>query len=142
MREPKLALTYFLLAYLTGTIVGFITYLIHETVMWISLFTIMPVVFGYFFYRYLKNTHCTRDESLKETNKLIVFWIITSFFLDALVYIVLIPLFSNTPSNWTFFIDQSPWIWMNYATIIILGYISRLAYNTHLKRNTNKNIFR
>ncbi|HYX05779.1 MAG TPA: hypothetical protein VE912_03520 [Bacteroidales bacterium] len=137
MRDPKLALTYFLIAYLIGTLVGFITFLIHETVMWISLFTIMPIVFGYFFYRYLKNTRCNQDETLKETNNLIVFWIITSFILDAIVYIVFIPLISGTPSNWTFFIDQSPWIWLNYATIIILGYISRFIYNTHIKRITN-----
>ncbi len=49
MKNILLAFKYFLLAYLIGTLVGFATFYIHEMVMWIALFTIMPVVFGYFF---------------------------------------------------------------------------------------------
>lgn len=135
MKNLKLALKYFLLAYLIGTIVGFVTFYIHLTVMWIALFTIMPVVFGYFFYLYLKNSKCTKDNSLRETNKLILFWIVVSFVLDGLVYIAAIPIIFGHQSNWTFFIDQSPWIWLNYGTLIMLGHISRLIYIKRLKNN-------
>ena len=132
MINIKLALKYFVLAYLIGTIVGFITFYIHETLMWISMFTIMPVVFGYFFYLYLKNAHCNAPTLFRETNILILFWIIASFLLDGFVYIVIVPLIFGNKSNWIFFIDQSPWIWLNYCTIILLGHISRLILKNRL----------
>jgi len=135
MKNLKLALKYFLLAYLIGTVVGFVTFYIHLTVMWIALFTVMPVVFGYFFYLYLKNIQSNIRNSLRETNRLILFWIVASFLLDGLVYVVIIPLFFGHQSNWTFFIDQSPWIWLNYGTLVILGHISRLIYISKVKNN-------
>jgi hypothetical protein len=137
MKNFLLAFKYFLLAYLIGTIVGFGTFYIHVVVMWIALFTIMPVVFGYFFYLYLKNTGCTLKESFRESNLLIVFWIVASFLLDGLVYIVIIPVFFGYTANWTFFIDQSPWIWMNYGTVILLGHISRFIYLQRLKKSAS-----
>ena len=132
MRNFKLAIVYFFLAYIIGTAVGFGTFYISETVMWISLFTIMPVVFGYFFYMYLKTSNCTPPTVLRETNILITFWILLSFILDALAYIIILPLITASKPNYTFFIDQSPWIWLNYATIIILGHISRLIFRNRL----------
>ena len=124
----KLACKYFGLAYLIGTIAGFATYYIHEILMWISMFTVMPIIFGYFFFLYLKNTSCDSKTAFRETNILILFWIIASFVLDGFVYIVVIPTIFGNKSNWTFFIDQSPWIWLNYGTIIFLGHVSRLIY--------------
>ncbi len=44
MRNLKLPLKYFGLAYLIGTIIGFNAFYIHIMVMWISMFTIMPIV--------------------------------------------------------------------------------------------------
>ena len=134
MRNLKLALKYFGLAYFMGTIAGFVTYYIHETVMWISMFTIMPSVFGYFFYLYLKNTNCNAETVFRETNILILFWILSSFVFDGIVYIVIVPIVFGYKSNWTFFIDQSPWIWLNYATIILLGHISRFIYAKRLNK--------
>jgi len=134
MINIKLAIKYFALAYLIGTVTGFITFYINETLMWISMFSIMPVVFGYFFYSYLKNAPCNASILFRETNILILFWITTSFLLDGLVYIVIVPIVFGNKSNWTFFLDQSPWIWFNYCTIILLGHISRLI----LKRRLNK----
>ena len=128
MISIKLGLKYFGLAYLIGTVVGFITFYINIIVMWIALFTIMPVVFGYFFFLYLKNTEPDSKEALQETNKLILPWIILSFLLDGIVYIVVIPLFFGAEPNWTFFLDQSPWIWLNYLTLVIIGHVSRLIY--------------
>jgi hypothetical protein len=133
MKNIKLAFTLFGLGYLIATIVGFSTYYIHITVMWIATMTLMPVVFGYLFYIYLRRIKCTRSESIKQTNYLILFWIIFSFLLDALVFIIVVPIIFGNPSNWTFFLDQSPWIWLNYFAIIILGYISRFFYLRSLK---------
>ncbi len=138
MKNIKLAFTLFGLGYLVATIVGFSTYYIHITVMWIATMTLMPVVFGYLFYIYLRRIKCTRSESIKQTNYLILFWIILSFLLDALVFIIVVPIIFGNPSNWTFFLDQSPWIWLNYFAIIILGYISRFFYLRSLKnKQTN-----
>ena len=138
MKNIKLAFTLFGLGYLIATIVGFSTYYIHIMVMWIATMTLMPVVFGYLFYIYLQRIKCTRSESIKQTNYLILFWIILSFLLDALVFIIVVPIIFGNPSNWTFFLDQSPWIWLNYLAIIILGYISRFLYLRSLKnRQTN-----
>jgi hypothetical protein len=103
--------------------------------MWISLFTLMPVIFGYLFYSYLKKEKCKVSETLKETNRLVALWIILSFLLDAIVYVIIVPLIFGLKSNLTFFIDQSPWIWLNYMTIIILGHMSRLIYNRILKKS-------
>jgi hypothetical protein len=44
----------------------------------------------------------------------------------------LMPIIFGNPSNWKFFVDQSPWLWLNYLTILILGRISRLIYLKHL----------
>jgi hypothetical protein len=128
MKSTSLAFKLFGLGYLIATIVGFSTYYIHVTVMWIAIFTLMPVVFGYLFYTYLRRTECERSRSFTEANLLILFWIVLSFLVDALVYVVVVPLVSGNPSNWTFFMDQSPWIWLNYLTLIVLGHISRFFY--------------
>ena len=133
MKSIKLAFILFGLGYLVATIVGFSTYYIHETLMWIAIFTLMPVVFGYLFYTYLHRTKCEKSQSLRQTNYLILFWIILSFLLDAAVYIIVVPIIFGNPSNWTFFIGQSPWIWLNYLTIIVLGHISRICYLNSLK---------
>ena len=128
MKSIKLAILYFLLAYLISTTLGFTTYYINVNVMWFSMFTLMPVIFGYFFYLYLKKIKCDLKNSMKETNLLIVFWITASFLLDGIVYIVIVPLLFDYNPRWFFFVDQSPWIWLNYGTIIILGHISRYIY--------------
>lgn len=128
MKNIRLALRLFGLGYLIATVVGFSTYYIHITVMWTAIFTLMPVVFGYLFYTYLRRTACERSRSFRETNLLVLLWIILSFLIDGLIYIVVVPLISGNPSNWTFFEDQSPWIWLSYLTILILGHVSRLFY--------------
>lgn len=72
MKSIKLAFKLFGLGHLIATIVGFATYYIHIAVMWITLFTVMPVVFGYLFYTYLRRTGCERSRSFRETNLLIL----------------------------------------------------------------------
>jgi hypothetical protein len=139
MKNFKLALFYLCLAYLIGTIVGFITFYIHISVMWIAMFTIMPIVFGYLFYRYLIKTECNISESLKETNLLILVWILASFLLDAIVYIIIVPIIYGYQSNWTFFADQSPWIWLNYLALLIIGYFGRFYFLRKME-TINKNV--
>jgi hypothetical protein len=138
MKNLKLALMYFCLAYLIGTIVGFITFYIHVIVMWIVMFTLMPIVFGYFFYHYLKKTECKISESVRETNLLIIVWILASFLLDAIVYIIIVPIIYGYKSNWTFFADQSPWIWLNYLAIIIIGYCGRFYFLRRMEAITER----
>ena len=139
MKDFKLALLYLGSAYLIGTIVGFITFYIDVIVMWIFMFTLMPLVFGYFFYCYLKKTECKISELDKETNLLILVWIIASFLLDAIVYIIIVPIIYGYKSNWTFFADQSPWIWLNYLAIIIIGYCGRFYFLRRMK-TINQNV--
>jgi hypothetical protein len=140
MKNLKLNLKLFLTGYLIATIVGFAAYYISPELMWILMFTLMPVVFGYLFYLYLYKTDCRKSETSRETTGLAISWIILSFMIDALVYIIIVPLVYNQNSNWTFFIDQTPWIWMNYLTIFILGYISRIFYHKHLKKIELKSV--
>ena len=128
MKSIGLALRLFGLGYLVATVVGFATFYIHVAVMWIAIFTLMPLVFGYLFYTYLRRTGCEPSRSLRETNSLILLWVVLSFLVDALVYIAVVPLVFGEPSNWTFFVDQSPWIWLCYLSILGLGHVSRLFY--------------
>lgn len=128
-----MSLKLFVIGYLIATIVGFTTYYINIDLMWVLIFTLMPVIFGYLFYIYLRKTKCEISEAFKETNRLMVLWIILSFLLDALVYIIIVPIIYGHKSNWTFFIDQTPWIWLNYLTIIVLGHISRFIYVKKLR---------
>ena len=137
MKSYKLASQYFIYAYLIATIVGFISFHISIIFMWIVLFTLMPLVFGYVFYLYLKKTGCKITEITKETNSLIILWIIVSFFMDGIAYIFIIPIIFGYKSNWTFFIDQTPWIWLNYLTLVLIGYTSRYFF---IKNTTKKYI--
>ena len=134
MKSIGLALRLFGLGYLIATVVGFATYYIHIVVMWVALFTLMPVVFGYLFYTYLYRTRCERSRAFAETNRLVVLWIVLSFLLDVVVYVALVPLIFGDPPNWKFFLDQSPWIWLNYLTLLVLGHISRFFYLNRLAR--------
>jgi hypothetical protein len=136
MKNFRLSFRLFLIGYLIATIVGFSIYYINVYLMWISIFTLMPVIFGYLFYSYLKKAKCKISETIKETNRLVVLWIILSFLLDAVVYIIIVPIIYRHKSNWTFFIDQSPWIWLNYMTLLILGHVSRFIYLKKLKKPT------
>ncbi len=37
------------------------------------------------------------------------------------MYIFLIPYLARSPRNWSFFMDQSPWIWLCYAVLLLSG---------------------
>jgi hypothetical protein len=115
--------------YLVATIVGFATYLLISPVaMWICVFTLMPIVSALLMYWYLVKMRISRQSSLIETSYLVAGWIALSFGLDAATYIFIIPAVSHTAPNWTFFRDQSPWIWLSYAILLVSAYISHTLY--------------
>jgi hypothetical protein len=124
----------FFVMYLVATIMGFATYLLlTQLVMWISVFTIMPVVSALLIYTYLRKLKISQEASLRESLLVAAAWILLSFGLDSVVYIAIIPFFSHVPPNWTFFRDQSPWIWMSYAILLLSALVARNVY----RRNAN-----
>ncbi len=122
------ATVFFLIGYAIATLYGFLLYYVSEILMWISMFTLMPAVFAYLFYRYLKIIRITPAASFMESLGLVLYWIGFSFALDATAYILIIPLIFRAPPNWTFFIDQSPWIWLCYLMLFCVGYTGRWFY--------------
>ena len=129
MRRIYWTLATFAAMYIVATIVGLITYvLISPLAMWLSVFTLMPIVSALLIYGYLQKMHFSCADSLQESLRLCLFWIGLSFTFDALTYIVIIPAIRHTASNWTFFRDQSPWIWLSYAVLIVSSLAGRFLY--------------
>ena len=119
----------FLAMYVTATIFGFATYLlISPLAMWVSVFTVMPVLSALLIYFYLRTIKVSQAASLRESLAIALVWIVLSFALDAVVYIVVIPLFSHVAPNWTFFQDQSPWIWLSYVVLLLSALVAHQAY--------------
>jgi hypothetical protein len=122
----------FAIMYLIATVVGFATYLlINPVAMWISVFTLMPIVSALLMYWYLVKMRISRQSSLAEVFILVLAWIALSFGMDAIAYIFIIPSVSHTAPNWTFFRDQSPWIWLSYGVLLVSAYI---GHRLHLRR--------
>ena len=120
---------FFLTMYLIATVLGFTTYLLLSPMaMWVSVFTLMPIISAALIYSYLRKMNFSPDSTLRESVHLSVVWIILSFGLDALTYIVLVPAVGHTSANWTFFRDQSPWIWLSYLVLLISAWAGRWAY--------------
>lgn len=119
----------FLAMYLVATIMGFATYLLlTPLVMWISVFTIMPVVSALLIYMYLRKLKISQEASLRESLSVAETWILLSFGMDSVVYIAVIPFFSHVAPNWTFFRDQSPWIWLSYIVLLLSAFAARNLY--------------
>lgn len=117
MRSWSRSLGTFGVGYFVATAVGFATFT-RPVLMWAITFTVMPLVFAALAYWYFRGTRLRKDEARREAWRLTALWIALSFLLDALAYVVVIPLAFHAQPNWTFFIDQSPWIWLCYATIV------------------------
>lgn len=134
----KWAALMLLVGYAIGTVVGAATYLIDPLWMWVSMFTLMPLVFGACAAVYF--TKAPGSASKNGILRLSLFWILCSVALDAAVYIAVLPLAFGAPPNWTFFRDQSPWIWLSYGSIVVIiagGYWvhKRLRTTAHLPRH-------
>lgn len=121
LRSVFWAVVLFFCGYLIATIAGFATYVISEKLMWATIFTAMPIVFGILAYVYLVKTASATSEAAAKMAGLILFWIALSFALDAMTYIAVVPLISGRPPNWRFFIDQTPWIWLCYLVLSVSG---------------------
>jgi hypothetical protein len=123
----------FLAMYLVATIVGFASYsLINPRAMWISVFTLMPVVSAVIIFFYLRRMQFSRRDCTRETFRLVLVWIGLSFAFGAATYILIIPFASHTTPNWTFFQDQSPWIWFSYAVLLLSADAGRRIYLRNL----------
>ena len=117
MKSWSRAIATFGIGYLVATAVGWATFT-KPVLMWILTFTLMPLVFSGLAYLYFRSTQPAIGEARREALRLTLFWIAMSFALDALVFITVIPLAFGAKANWTFFVDQSPWIWLCYATLV------------------------
>jgi hypothetical protein len=93
----------------------------------------MPVVSALLMYWYLVKMRISSEDSLVETCYLVLAWVLLSFCLDAVTYIFIIPKVSHAASNWTFFRDQSPWIWLSYAVLLVSAYAGHFL---HVRRLT------
>lgn len=119
----------FLAMYTVATILGFATYLLLSPLaMWVSVFTVMPVLSAILIYAYLRKLRISQQASLRESLLVSGTWILLSFGLDSLVYIAIIPFSSHVAPNWTFFRDQSPWIWLSYVVLLLSAFAARHTY--------------
>lgn len=66
--------------------------------------------------------------------RLIFYWIALSFAFDALTYIIVVPAVFHANPNWTFFVDQSPWIWISYGVLFASGYAGEYLHGRHRSR--------
>jgi hypothetical protein len=129
VNRAKWNLAAFLIMYLIATCVGFATYqLLGPLAMWIAVFVVMPVIAALLICWFLTKIKCSPDRTLEEMLVLIVIWVALSFSFDAITYVLVVPALSHNSANWTFFWDQSPWIWLSYAVLIISGYAGRWLY--------------
>jgi hypothetical protein len=127
MKSWSRALVAFGIGYLIATVVGWFTFT-NPPLMWVLTFTLMPVVFACLAYWYFRGVRPCAGETTREAIRLTLFWVILSFVLDSLVFIAVIPLAFGAKANWTFFIDQSPWIWLCYAVLVPIVFSGSYAY--------------
>jgi hypothetical protein len=116
MKSWSRAIAAFGIGYAIATAVGWSTFT-NPILMWALTFTLMPLVFAGLAYWYFRSTSPGTGEATGEAVRLTLFWIVLSFALDAVVFIAVIPMAFGAKANWTFFIDQSPWIWLCYASL-------------------------
>ena len=122
-------ISFFAAMYLIATALGFTMYLLlSPNAMWVSVFTLMPIISAELIYVYLKKMNFNRESTLRESFRLSVIWIALSFGFDALTYIVIVPEVGHTAANWTFFRDQSPWIWLSYLVLLASAWAGRWVY--------------
>lgn len=134
LRSWKVATGLFFAGYATATTLGFGLYVLSPMSMWISMFTAMLIMFGWLAFRYF--TFVGTVTGPAEVTVLTIYWIALSFVLDATLYVVALPLSVGAAANWTFFIDQSPWIWVAYgsfALIIVSAYYRRNQYRAQIR---------
>ncbi|WP_166213128.1 hypothetical protein [Cognatiluteimonas telluris] len=127
MKRWSRALAAFGIGYAIATTVGWVTFP-RPALMWTLTFTLMPLVFASLAYWYFHGAKPSAGEATSEALRLTLLWIVLSFALDASVFVAVIPLAFGAKANWTFFVDQSPWIWLCYATLAPIVFGGLYAY--------------
>ena len=107
--------------YVVGTAAGFATFHIGVVTMWLTILLLMPLLFAALALVWLRKLRVPAKRGGREMAGLIAYWVLMSFLLDALTYIFTLPHFMHTVPNRHFFVDQSPWIWLSYATLCTSG---------------------
>lgn len=126
----------FFFGYVIASVVGYALYRSSPTAMWVGMFTLMPVVFAYLACVYFNKL--VKAPLGYSAIKLAIYWVLLSFVLDGLVYILLLPIVFGAKPNWLFFIDQSPWIWFAYVSLSItvaIGFVASRAWVQHSTAN-------
>ncbi len=132
LKRARWMLMTFAVMYIVATVLGFGIYLLlNPTAMWVSVFTVMPVICAFLIRWYLKAINCSAQRSATATVEIVAVWIVLSFGFDALTYVWIVPKIRHSAANWLFFIDQSPWIWLSYAVLCVSGYA---AHRLHVRR--------
>ena len=127
MKSWTRAASAFGVGYVVATAVGWFTFT-RPALMWALTFTLMPLVFALLAYWYFRGTRPSAEEATREALRLASFWMAISFVMDAFVFIAVIPLAFGAKANWTFFVDQSPWIWLCYAVLVPVVFGGLRAY--------------
>lgn len=130
MNNWKRATGYFLLGYLAATLGGLpVYYMASEGAMWVFTMSIMPALYVVLAYKYFRKNLAEASPFFdRDVLWLVAYWIGLSLLLDAVVYVFLAPWSLGSSPNWTFFRDQSPWIWFNYATIVLIVLVAKRFY--------------
>ena len=134
MRRLGWATALMLAGYAVATVVGFATYAIGVVTMWLAILLLMPVLFAWLATIYLRKLDCSGERAGREAAGLVACWIAMSFVFDAITYIVTVPAIRHVPPNWRFFVDQSPWIWLSYATLVGSGLVAVAWHRRALRR--------
>jgi membrane protease YdiL (CAAX protease family) len=130
MNDWKRATRYFFLGYLAATFGGFALYYIASTTaMWLFTMTVMPALYVVLAYKYFRKNLAEASPFFDpDVLWLITYWVGLSLLMDTLVYVLLAPVSLGSSPNWAFFREQSPWIWINYTTIILIVLVARWFY--------------
>ncbi len=130
MHKIRWNIAAFLLMYLIATVLGFATYIfVNSLTMIICVFTIMPVVSTFLIYWYLCKISVDEKRLRRDVFILIFVWITLSFGFDAVTYILIVPTILNMPPHWSFFVEQSPWIWISYLALIVSSLAAKWLYS-------------
>ncbi len=96
--------------------------------MWVAVFTFMPIISALLVYGYLLKQKISPRASFRESLLLAGVWMLLSFSLDAITYIVVVPYLRHSAPNWCFFHDQSPWIWISYLVLLFSALVAQRVY--------------
>lgn len=131
MNNWKRATEYFFIGYLAATIGGFsLYYSASTTAMWVFTMTFMPALYTVLAYKYFRKNLGEASPFLDhDVLWLAAYWVALSICLDAAVYVFLAPRVLGSSPNWNFFRDQSPWIWINYVTVVLIVLVAKGFYS-------------